>query len=524
MLCCQKAAQPEENAMKLFLAKFTTSIVAVLSCFDRLLFKGYLPISYPASMEHWLAQRGVLLKDFKRFAMTQSDKLKLAALTLAQKQRRPYRYLRSPIRKDDEARRIAQNDGLTEGLVCVFAILEQCQSFKLAYGDGKPRLESAQPRCLCLYFYYLDRDFGLIHIRLQTWLPYTIQIYVNGHSYLQRQLTRRRLTHQAIDNAFTALADPLRAQKLADRLLLLDWPRLLTVFAHRVNPLLRDVLSGLTYYWVIDQAEYATDVIFRDCATLARLYPRMLEHATVCFGAEDVMTFLGRKLHGRFAGEVGNHMKRRWPGARVKHRLKRNWLKMYDKCGCVLRIETVINEPHEFRVRRRGIRAGQVVVGWFPMAKRVGNISRYAQISRAANRRYLQALAAVDDPGEATRRVERACTPVRHQQRRYRALNPLNPSEYTLLRAVVRGEHHVRGFRSGEVMAALGWKRANDACERRRCSARLNRRLHLLRGHGLVARIPHTRRWRLTVEGVSLISAVIYLRERDLPAALNKPA
>ena len=112
----------------------------------------------------------------------------------------------------------------------------------------------------------------------------------------------------------------------------LNWPRLLSVFARRVNPLLGDpslrsgqaLLGGVTYYWGTDQAEYATDILFRDAATLARLYPQWLEHATLRFSAEDVMTFLGRKLTGQFAGELRSVTKRRWPGARVKHRLKAN--------------------------------------------------------------------------------------------------------------------------------------------------------------------------------------------------------
>ena len=82
---------------------------------------------------------------------------------------------------------------------------------------------------------------------------------------------------------------------------------------------------------------------------LRALHARLLRHATLCLRAEDVLTFLGRKLHGKFAGEILNDWKRRWPGARVKHAMKANWIKMYDKHGCVLRVETVINDPYELR-------------------------------------------------------------------------------------------------------------------------------------------------------------------------------
>src|SRR5581483_385283 len=112
--------------------------------------------------------------------------------------------------------------------------------------------------------------------------------------------------------------------------------------------------------WVIDQAEYSTDVLFKGRQALAGLYPRLLDHAALNFSAQDILGFLGRRLHPRFDGEVLTECKKdRWPGARVKHRVKNNWLKMYDKFGCVLRVETVINNPREFKVRRRVVRQGR---------------------------------------------------------------------------------------------------------------------------------------------------------------------
>ena len=71
--------------------------------------------------------------------------------------------------------------------------------------------------------------------------------------------------------------------------------------------------------------------MFKDQASLKPLYKELLQHALLCFSAEDVLTFLGRKLHGGFHGEILNDHKKRWPGARIKHRMKGNWIKMYDK-------------------------------------------------------------------------------------------------------------------------------------------------------------------------------------------------
>ena len=131
--------------------------------------------------------------------------------------------------------------------------------------------------------------------------------------------------------------------------------------------------------------------------------PRLLEHSTLHFGAKDVLSFLGRKLTGHFQGEVVTDrfdppLRGRLPGRRVKHRMKQNWLKMYDKAGFVLRVETVINQPEEFRVRRRVRRGRRPVIAWAPLRKSVAYLFRYREISLQSNSRYLNALAQVDDP------------------------------------------------------------------------------------------------------------------------------
>jgi hypothetical protein len=400
-----------ESAMRKFLAKHAAATTGTLSCFDRLLFKGHLSLGYPHGMEDFLNHHGVLFKQLKPFVLRQAERLRMHSHALAEKAGRPWQYFESPVRKDQRAREIASRDGITEGLVCVFATVEPCRSFRLAYGHGRPAIRPAWRKCLFLYFYFLDRQFGLLHVRLQTWFPFTIQVYVNGHDWLARQLDQRRLGYRRLENAFLWLEDPGRVQRLADRFASLPWPAILERLARRVNPLLRDLLVSYRYYWTTHQAEYATDVLFTSRLALRPLYARLLRHATLCLRAEDVLTFLGRKLHGKFAGEILNDWKRHWPGARVKHAMKANWIKMYDKHGCVLRVETVINDPYEFKVRRRAGRRGRRTLGWHPLPKGVAYLPRYAAVSATANHRYLDALAVVDDPAPPHRASTASSSP-----------------------------------------------------------------------------------------------------------------
>jgi hypothetical protein len=256
--------------------------------------------------------------------------------------------------------------------------------------------------------------------------------------------------------------------------------------------------------------------MFQSPTALAGLYENLLKHATHCFGAEDVMTFLGRKLNGNFAGEIGNHYKKRWPGARIRHRMKNNGIKMYDKHGSVLRVETVINRPSEFKVWRSGIRYGERVMAWYPMAKRVGNLPRYAEVSLAANRRYLDALAAVEDPSEARHSLRALARPVRKNRRSYRGFNPAAAEDIRLFAAVLRGEHAINGFRNQDIRCRL-FKPTTASCQHARQSARVSRLLKRLHVHGLIAKIPRSRRWRLTAKGHTLMSTVLIIHGEYYP-------
>jgi hypothetical protein len=257
----------------------------------------------------------------------------------------------------------------------------------------------------------------------------------------------------------------------------------------QVNPLMNERwFRSFSYYWVVDQAEYATDLIFTSRTALAGLYPRLLDHAAVNFSAKDILTFLGRKLHPRFEGEVlTSCQKDRWPGARIKHRMKNNWLKMYDQFGLILRIETVINNPREFRVRRLRTRAGRQTMTWCPMNKGVSNLYRYREVALAANERYLEALSVVDDPAPAYRQVETLTKPAVVTGRSYAGFNPASGGDVKLFGAVLDGNHLVRGFRNGDIRAAL-YGTTDDPEARRRQSAAVGRLLKRLHVRGLIAK------------------------------------
>ena len=497
-----------------FVTKFTSLIVAVLSCFDRVIFKGHLALAAPCELEYFVDRvLKVRRSDFmKTMAPQYSDRLVAHAQAWAKKAGRIYMYRTGQFRKDQWAQNLIRNQGIFEGLVGILCTQETCPSFALVPGPKRPQFVSRPRQQRVLYYYFLDPQFGLIHVRLQTWLPFTIQVYVNGHEWLAQQMVGRKLGFVQQHNAFTQLDDPAQAQHLADRFARLDWPKILDRWARQVNPLLNDMLTGYPVHWVVDQAEYATDLLFKSRAALAGLYRSLLEYAVQTVTPKDILGFLGRKWHRRFDGEVHTHYEdERWFGTRIKHRMKSNWLKMYDKFGLILRVETVINSPKEFWVyRTQWHRDGTSSAGYYPMTKSVASLADYQEQALACNRRYLEALAVVDDPAPAYPELRQLTEPKVVEGRSYAGFNPARREDVRLFKAVLDGDHIARGFRNADIREPL-FGRLLKPIQRRRASAAVGRLLKRLHVRHLVAKIPRTRRWRVTEHGRHLLGKAVQL-------------
>jgi hypothetical protein len=515
--------QPGENAMTAvcrFASKFASQIVSTLDCFDRVIFKGHLGLAVPGNLEYYV---DCVLKvrrcDFiKNIAPQYSDRLVEHAQAWAEKAGRTYLYRCGQFRKDEWAHQLIREQGITEGLVGILCTQETCGSFKLVYGSGRPQFVRAPRQQRVLYYYFLDPNFGLIHVRLQTWLPFTVQVYVNGHEYLAQQMARKQLGFVQQHNAFTQLDDPAEAQRLADRFAQLDWPKVLDSWARQVNPLLRESFPDEHIRWVVDQAEYSSDLLFTSRPALAGLYRKLLDYAVLTFTPQSILGFLGRKWDRRFDGEVHTEYESdRWFGTRLKHRMRRNWLKLYDKFGLILRVETVINAPQEFSVyRTRPHRDGTSSVGHFPMTKSVRSLVDYQAQALACNRRYLEALAVVDDPAPAYQELRQLTEPQVVKERSYAGFNPARREDVRLFLAVLQGDGIARGFRNGDIRSALfaGLKTKE---QRRRASAAVGRLLKRLHVRHLVAKVPRTRRWRVSDRGRHLLGLAVKLYRQSWP-------
>lgn len=239
------------------------------------------------------------------------------------------------------------------------------------------------------------------------------------------------------------------------------------------------------------------------------------------FSAEDIPTFLGKDIRATATGDLITNCRRRRPGARIKHRVKGNWIKMYDKAATLLRVETVINDPYQFRVRRRGVKAGKPTLGWFPLCKSVAYLYRYAEVAAAANRRHLDALAPVPQPRQIREQLHGLTHTVAHNGRGYGGFKPAADDSIALFLEVMKGEHVLGRFRNGNVARALYGTTDNPVLKRRYAgrAARRIKRLHL---HGCVARIPRIRAWTVTAKGHAVLGACVRAYHDDIPQLVER--
>jgi hypothetical protein len=385
-------------------------------------------------------------------------------------------------------------------------------------GKGGFGFFSEERKCLHFYFYYLDREYGLMHIRLATWLPFGIQVCLNGREYLGRRMAQAGIGYEQRDNCFVRIDDLPAAERMMKELEERRWERVLKAWARRVNPLVgpRSRLRLHPYYWSARESEYATDVMFKDAATLHRIYPALTDHAIQCFGCRDVLRFLGRKTNSRFSGEVSGSYLEREEGVRVKHWVEENSIKMYDKHGSVLRVETTVNNARRFKVRRMTEWKGDRRMRWIPMRLAVSDLERRLEVSRAANERYLEALAVVDMPCPAAEVLDKISEGVVKNNRRYRALRPVSEADAKAFKAVLDGRFLLKGFANRQVRELLEAEPPADDRERRRASGRTTRLIRLLRAHGLIRKISGTRYYRVTAHGQLTMTAALKLRKADV--------
>jgi hypothetical protein len=514
-----------------FLQRHAEQVTGMLSGFDRVRFRGTaLLLANVAGLAAVLSHLSVLLKDFGSVAERWSQNLRTASMAAALEAGRPVRYLPSSRTcKEELALQIAREDRIDRGLICVLTAVEPCMSLHVRRDRASRHLvlEPAMRKCLHLYHYFMHEQLGFCHVRVQSWLPFNIHVCVNGREMLGRAMDQAKMSYERSDNCFRRVSDVSKAQALLSGQLDMEWPSILQRLMDQAHPARRTMLGGWIpeYYWSMQESEWASDVMFKDRARLSRIYPKLIRHGMIGLGCADVMRYLGKRVgpeNRRFGGEVTSDLRERGEGMRIKHRLNSNSIKMYDKQGSVLRVETTMNDPSDFKVYRRAGDDPKSKLDWRLLRKGVVDIKRRAEVCQAANERYLEALASVETSAALGELAGPLCRRVAGKSKgeRVRGLNPLNGDDAQLLQAVSRGEFAINGFRNRDIRALLHGE-STDEKQTKRHSSAVTRKIRILRAHGLVNKVSRTHRYVLSHKGCQSIAAILAARSANASKLLN---
>lgn len=486
--------------------QYSDQISGVISCYDRIVIQGTLPrICYAAGMTSYLYIHKIRIFDYPDFAKELRNELRNNAEQIAKANGLEIEFVRkNNFRKEKRIKSVLKTRGNHPGIVHIFSAMESCPSYKPWHNkeSGDTYVRHSQGKCLHYYFYLIDPDLGLCYVRVPTWCPFRLQVYFNGHNRLASALVNEGIRHKLLDNAFTNIDSFEDAQRLGDAFTVGIIHNKFDRFATEFCPVIRHF--NQKYHWSIMQAEFATDIVFKRREDLHNIYDHLTRTAIHTVKPDNIATFLGRKLHPNYQGEMGNNFSTRIMGTRIKHSMGPVSIKMYDKFGLILRIETTVNDVSFFKhYRKVEHRDGTESMKLAPMKKGIYSLTALQELLRSSNQRYLQFISDIADTGVGIRKLTKVSGTVIENNRPYKGFNFFNEDDQKLFETIASGEFNISGFRNKNLKEKLPGKN----------SGQVSRILKRLRTHGLIRKIGKTYKYYLTRTGSQIIHMGLKLKE-----------
>ena len=205
------------------------------------------------------------------------------------------------------------------------------------------------------YVYLVDAEFGPLFVKFCSYFPYNAKLCINGHEYLKRQLARRGVAFEALDNGIASCADPGLMRRLADGLDAARIDALLRKWLARLpHPFTSaDRAAGVRYDISVLRAEFALSQVF-DRPVQGRVFFEEVMRENLDLGRpENVQLIFDRRVSRRTPSRYRTRVITDGviPSLHVDYKHSR--IKQYHKEGRALRTETVINDIYDFDVGRR---------------------------------------------------------------------------------------------------------------------------------------------------------------------------
>ena len=492
-------------------------IKGILETFDRMIINGYiLQLCNYRQFLYYLIQNNIKLKDFDKFALSQTESLCNHINEYIKENNCETIYLNSgKIDKSEIVENELNKNSKQLGLITALSTVEICNTMTVKPNHETQQLEvtSKPTKCKHYYFYYNDSEFGLMYLKIQTWFPYNVQIYINGREYLSKLLDKNNVKYEMYNNSFSYIEDFDKAQELANNILNQKISSSFDGLIKQINNLLPNItkIFSASYYWCIDQCEFATDINFKSRSDLENIYKTLVETTYFAFSSEDIYSFFGRnisRIHTFSKGEIVSDLRHRYQGYRIKFKINNNQIKMYDK-GNNLRIEVTINNPKDFKVmkeKEKIIEHKKIVKEkvWTPMGKSIANLYRYVEISKSIIKRYIDALPKVDLNRPTLKEIKNVSNKIEVNKKVITGFNLLNNETLKILQVISNGKYLINGFTNKSIRNEIF-----DNSDSEYIINKTTRLLYKLKAHGIIKKVARKNKYYLTTNGRDLISSIL---------------
>jgi hypothetical protein len=501
------------------LDRFGNLVKGTITGFDRLIFKGHLkPIIFAGGMQSLLYNKNILNKDYKNWMIKQTESIVEYTSDYL------YKYCNSEIipikssgiRKDELARKRREELNIKKGLIGVYSSVERCNSFKIQsnFDIGRPEIVHYDTKCKHLYFYLVHPVLGFMSVRLQTWMPYNVQIAVNGREWLKQLLKKENVKFVSDKNKFVDIEDFDKAQYLLNTQLDMQWKKILDDIINVVFPLLPSIVyNDVSYYWTLDQSEWAKDYIFNDSKDLNPIVDDLLNYSIITGNFSNIFRYMGHPIknngqpHQNFGGEIYARTKSFYNGVCGRFYLNKNSVKFYNFHN-VFRIESTINIPGNFKISRHTFNSlpGEPKK-LRSLRKGICDIVPRSKISDNCVNNFSNHLASFKQTTPIKDLISPVCKSFSRKSKKIRALDIFG-KDLELLKSISKFSYNASFITNKELQKTLmdsSWSKGKTG---KKLSSRISRNLKLLREHGLIKKYKNQRKYYLTDKGKDITSAI----------------
>lgn len=473
-------------------------VVLQLDCVDRMYLNGYVPaLQRPGQVWQFLRyHRGHQV--VSPVGLQRMSKDFVASIRqFAERQKIPMVYFERGQRKEDVAHQKLARFHKAEGVVFIGVAQEKVSGIR-AVQQGPRRRHRTPPGGLAprfnfyrgavyvnqFYFYVLDREFGLCFLKFSSYFPFGIKLWVNGHEWAKRQLTRRRVGFEELDNGFLHCDDPTLLQQVCESFSAehVDdfFRRWLARLPHPFTP--KDRRAGFRYQLSILQFEASLTQVF-DRPVHGREFFEEVIRDNLDLGRPDrVQLLFERRISRRTPGRFRTRVLTDGVQPSIRFDYKHTDVKQYFKLGRALRTETTFHDTYDFGIRRA-----------------LGSLTRLRTLGRHINHRLLTLERVSENCALAAPTVERIVLPTTNNGERAPALRWGDPRTMALFAAVCAFAFTPKGFTNRALRQRVAG--LHDPGPRGYTAACMTYDLRRLRLKGLVQRVPRTNRYLLTPMG-----------------------